>query len=95
MKGDRVFVANDKKLLIKLRADGLYVSSHNKDLSINRLKSNYKIIGSIHNIKELNIKQKQMLYHLFILDCLKRIMNLKGHLGVIKFNLFCILTKKN
>ena len=56
IKGIEFFVANDKKLLIKLRADGLYVSSHNKDLSINRLRSNYKIIGSIHNIKELNIK---------------------------------------
>ena len=44
IKGIEFFVANDKKLLIKLRADGLYVSSHNKDLSINRLKSNYKII---------------------------------------------------
>ena len=44
MKGIEFFVANDKKLLIKLRADGLYVSSHNKDLSINRLKSNYKIM---------------------------------------------------
>ena len=56
-------------------------------LNINGLKSNYKI-----NIKELNIKQKQMCSS-FILDYLKRIM-VKNTLGVIKFNLFCILTKK-
>lgn len=95
IKGIEFFVANDKKLLIKLRADGLYVSSHNKDLSINRLRSNYKIIGSIHNIKELNIKQKQMCSSFIYSRLFKTDYEFKhGHLGVIKFNLFCILTKK-
>ena len=46
--------------MVLLNADGLYISAFNKDLRLSRFKnSKYKIIGSIHNIKELNIKINQ------------------------------------
>ena len=51
------YVSNNEKLTSKLKADGLYISAHNKNLRlVNLKKSNYKIIGSAHNIKELNLK---------------------------------------
>ena len=50
------FVANNPVLLIKLKADGLYISSHNRNLNLIKFKNqNFKIIGSAHNINEINI----------------------------------------
>tara|TARA_B100000959_G_scaffold179202_1_gene187421 strand:+ start:178 stop:753 length:576 start_codon:yes stop_codon:yes gene_type:complete len=91
------YVSNDEKLTSDLKADGLYISAHNKNLRLAKLKkSNYKIIGSAHNIKELNIKMLQgcssiIFSRLFkVSDPLK-----KGFLGVIKFNLFKLSRKEN
>ncbi len=91
------YVSNDEKLTTDLKADGLYISAHNKNLRLAKLKkSNYKIIGSAHNIKELNIKMLQgcssiIFSRLFkVSDPLK-----KGFLGVIKFNLFKLSRKEN
>ena len=54
------YVSNNEKLTLDLKADGIYISAHNKKLSLAKLKrSNFKIIGSAHNIKELNIKLLQ------------------------------------
>ena len=54
------FVSNNIKLMVSLKADGLYISAHNKQLNLSRLKqSNFKLIGSAHNFKELNLKVKQ------------------------------------
>ena len=45
------FVANNPLLLIKLKADGLYISSHNKNLNLVKFKNHkFEIIGSAHNI---------------------------------------------
>ncbi len=91
------YVSNDEKLTSDLKADGLYISAHNRNLRLAKLKkSNYKIIGSAHNIKELNIKMLQgcssiIFSRLFkVSDPLK-----KGFLGVIKFNLFKLSRKEN
>ena len=91
------YVSNDEKLTSDLKADGLYISAHNRNLRLAKLKkSNYKIIGSAHNIKELNIKMVQgcssiIFSRLFkVSDPLK-----KGFLGVIKFNLFKLSRKEN
>ena len=54
------FVSNDLKLASILKADGIYISAFNKDLSLNRLKnSKFEIIGSAHNLKEINTKIMQ------------------------------------
>ena len=59
-KGINFFVANDKKLLSKLNADGLYISAHNVNLLLNIFsKTKYKVIGSAHNQREVDIKIKQ------------------------------------
>ena len=58
------YISNDSKLMVFLNADGLYISAHNINLKLSRFRnSNYKIIGSAHNVKELNldsiVKQKK------------------------------------
>ena len=89
------FVSNDCKLLTLLKADGLYISAYNSDLRLIKLKqSNYKIIGSAHNIKEVNIKILQgcseiIFSRLFTVSYAFK----KGHLGVVKFNLFRLSKK--
>ena len=55
--GVNFFVANDTKLLSKINADGLYISAHNKSLHTNIYsKKGFKVIGSAHNQKELDLK---------------------------------------
>ena len=91
------YVSNDEKLTSDLKADGLYISAHNKNLRLAKLKkSNYKIIGSAHNIKELNIKILQGCSNIIY----SRLFEVshpfkKGYLGVIRFNLFNQLISKN
>ena len=91
------YVSNNYKLMISLNADGIYISAHNKNLSISKFKySNYKIIGSAHNIKELNLKALQGCTH-FIFSRLfqTNYKNKNGFLGVIKFNLFSLSRREN
>ena len=83
------YVSNNEKLALGLKADGLYISANNKDLTLSYLKNtNYKIIGSAHSIKEINIKIlqgcKSIIYsRLFKTSYLHK----KDFLGVVKFNL--------
>ena len=90
-------VSNNYKLMVLLNADGLYISAFNKDLRLSRFKnSKYKIIGSIHNIKELNIKINQgCTYFLFSRLFEVDYKNKKSFLGVTKFNLFKLNRKEN
>ena len=82
------YVANDIKLSVILRSDGVYLSSTNKSFKALNLKSSkYKIIGSSHNITEINYKIKQgcdyiFLSKLFMVDYSKD----SPFLDVIKFN---------
>ena len=91
------YVSNDEKLASKLRADGLYISAHNINLRLTKLKkSNYKIIGSAHNVKELNIKILQGCSSIIF----SRLFEVshpfkKNFLGIIKFNLFKLSRKEN
>ena len=46
--------------LIKLKADGLYISAHNKNLSLNNFfQKKVLTLLAQHIIKEINIKMKQ------------------------------------
>ena len=91
------YVSNNYKLMVSLGADGLYISAHNTNLSLSRFKnSNYKIIGSVHNIKELNLKAIQGCSY-FILSRLfnTTYKNKKGYMGIVKFNLFRLSRKED
>ena len=84
-----LYIANNIKLLNSLKADGLYISAYNKNLNVNYLKGLKKIIGGAHNIKEINIKKKQNCSYILLSRLFETSYpNKKGHLGVVKFNLF-------
>ena len=91
------YVANDLKLAMKLKATGIYISAYNKQINYSKVNyANFKIIGSAHNFNEIYIKKKQgceeiILSRLFKTNYPKK----KSFLGVIKFNLICLLIKKN
>ena len=91
------YVSNNVKLTNILKADGIYISAYNKNLKIAYLRNfNFRVIGSAHNIKELNIKKLQgcssiIFSRLFATSYKYK----KGFLGVVKFNLLRLSRKEN
>ena len=83
-------MANNIKLALKLRLDGAYIPSFNKEfghLSYS-LKNDFILIGSAHNLKEIKIKEKQKVNKIFLSSLFKKN---KNYLGINKFKNF---TKK-
>tara|TARA_B100001093_G_scaffold506606_2_gene565814 strand:- start:493 stop:1062 length:570 start_codon:yes stop_codon:yes gene_type:complete len=90
------YVANNVKLAKILKSDGLYISAYNKKLNLNNLKNyNFKIIGSAHNTKELNIKHLQGCSSIIFSRLFKTSYKFKtSFLGIIRFNLFKLSRKE-
>tara|TARA_B100000989_G_C19208914_1_gene330984 strand:- start:15 stop:542 length:528 start_codon:yes stop_codon:yes gene_type:complete len=87
-KGYRFILANNIQLAIKLNLDGVYIPSFNtsfKHLAYS-FKKNFLIIGSSHNLKEIQIKELQKVKIIFISSIFKRN---KNYLGVYKFRNLC------
>ena len=91
------FVSNNERLASTLKADGLYISAHNSNLRLAKLKmSNFQIIGSAHNLKELNIKKLQRCSTIVYSRLFKvSYDHKKGYLGVVKFNLLKLSRKED
>jgi thiamine-phosphate pyrophosphorylase len=95
-KSIKFYIANDVKLAISLNCDGVYLSSYNKELKfLNYKKTNFEIIGSAHNIKEISNKIRQgctsiLFSKLFLVNYDKK----SSYLGVLKFNNFSKISKK-
>ena len=95
-KGIRFFISNDVKLMFSLKADGIYISAHNKNLNIHSsIHKKFEIVGAAHNLKEINQKIRQncsqiLVSRLFETSYIKKI----GFLGVIRFNLLQIFSKR-
>ena len=89
LKGIEFFVANNSKLAVLLKSDGVYISAFYKGFEqLNLKKLNKKILGSAHNFKEINEKRKQgcsyiILSKLFRVDYAPS----ENFHGIIKFNL--------
>ena len=82
----KFFLANNVNIVNKLNLDGAYIPSFNTDLSTLKLrKKNIKIIGSAHNFKEINQKNKQGVDLIFISPVFKTNKS-KNYLGISKFN---------
>ncbi len=83
------YVSNNIKLARILKADGIYISAYNNNFRFGLLKNlNFKIIGSAHNIKEINLKKLQGCTSIIFSRLFKTsYKHKKGYLGVIKFNL--------
>ena len=92
-KGNKFILANNIKLAITLDLDGVYIPSFNKDkkhLSYS-YKKDFIILGSAHNIKEMRTKELQGVDTIFLSSLFKKN---KNFLGIKKFKLFSLLTKK-
>ena len=64
----KFYIRNDIKLANKINADGLYISSTNKDFAFRAPtnKEKFKIIGSAHNLREIKIKELQNVSEIFL-----------------------------
>ena len=83
---NQLFVSNDIKLTIKVKADGIYIPSFNKSKNFANLeKRNIKILGSAHNQKEIQEKIAQNCGAIF-LSPIFYIEKSKKFLGLHKFN---------
>ena len=86
----KFYIANNLRLCILLKSDGIYLSSYNKSFKpLNVIKPHFDIIGSAHNFKEIFEKRKQgckliILSKLFIVDYNQN----SPYLGLIKYNKF-------
>jgi len=83
-----IFIANNIKLALKYKLDGIYIPSFNK--KINYLSSfstpkSFKVIGSAHNLKEIKIKKKQGCKEIF-LSPLFRVAKKNNYLNIYNFN---------
>jgi len=90
--GYKFFLSNNFQLALKLKLDGAYIPSFNKEtrhLSFS-LPKNFIILGSAHNNKEIKIKEKQSVQIIFLSSLFKKN---KNYLGVNKFKLLAELTK--
>ena len=92
-KGLKFYLSNDVKLANRLNLDGAYIPSFNKDTKhlAYAYKKNFNIVGSAHNLKEINIKEKQKVSRIFLSSLFKKN---KNFLGINKFKLLSKLTKK-
>ena len=83
---NQLFVSNDVKLAIKVKAEGIYIPSFNKTKGFSNLeKKNIKILGSAHNQKEIQKKISQNCTAIF-LSPIFYIEKSNKFLGVHKFN---------
>ena len=92
-KGYKFYLSNNIKLAIKLDLDGVYIPSFNKDFKhLNyKIKPNFLIIGSAHNLKEIRIKETQNVSKIFISSIFKLE---KNYLGFYKFKNLSKITRK-
>ena len=85
----QLFVSNDIKLALKVKAEGVYIPSFNKTRSFSNLENkNIKILGSAHNEKEIKTKISQNCSMIF-LSPLFYVQKSKSFLGLHKFNFLC------
>lgn len=85
-----LFIANNVKILFKLKTNKFYISAFNKNHFnyLKKINSNIEIIGSAHNIKEINEKIKQGCKNVLLSRLFKtNYKNKKDWLGTTKFNL--------
>ena len=93
-QGNKFFLANNFKLALKLRLDGVYIPSFNKDFNHLAYSTflNFAVVGSAHNLKEIRIKELQQVRNIFLSSVFKKN---KNYLGLNKFKILNKYTKKN
>ena len=93
--GYQLFVSNDLKLALKVKANGIYIPSFNKTKNFSNLeKKNITILGSAHNQKEIQRKISQNCCAIF-LSPVFNVEKSKRFLGLCKFNYLSRMNKIN
>ena len=93
-RGVSLYIGNSVKFLFQLKTNKFYISAHNKKQFNHLKRANTKIdiIGSAHNICEINEKIRQGCRNILLSRLFKtNYKNKKGWLDTVKFNL---LTRK-
>ena len=92
-QGNKLFIANNFKLALKLGLDGIYIPSFNKEFYHLAYSTtlNFEIVGSAHNLKEIRTKELQKVQKIFISSLFKKN---KNYLGLNKFRILKKFTKK-
>ena len=90
----KLFISNNIKLALKLKLNGIYIPSFNK--KINYISSfatpiDFEVIGSAHNVKEVQIKKKQGCKEIFLSPLFK----VKKNKKFLNLYNFCKLTLDN
>ena len=91
----QLFVSNDIKLALKVKADGIYIPSFNKTKKfINLEKKNLTILGSAHNQREIKEKISQRCQAIF-LSPIFYVKKSSNFLNIHKFNSLSRSSKVN
>ena len=80
----KFYLSNNVKLALKFNLNGAYLPSFNtntKHLNY-KIKSNFLLIGSAHNLREIRIKETQKVSQIFVSSLFKLE---KNYLGFYKF----------
>ena len=91
----KIYLSNDVRLSIKLGLDGIYIPSFNNKINYVQnynLPRNFDIIGSAHNIAEINVKLRQKCNEIFLSPVFK-VSKSKKCLGINRFNLMTLNKK--
>tara|TARA_B110001454_G_scaffold215299_1_gene236449 strand:+ start:558 stop:1130 length:573 start_codon:yes stop_codon:yes gene_type:complete len=90
----KLYLKNNIDLAMKLQLSGVYLPSFNKKIIIKKTKllRNFKILGSAHNIIEINRKIEQGCEIIFLAPLFKTKKS-KNYLNVNKFNILTLNKK--
>tara|TARA_B100001250_G_C19807006_1_gene793823 strand:+ start:2875 stop:3423 length:549 start_codon:yes stop_codon:yes gene_type:complete len=90
-----VYIANNLKLLFKLRLNKFYISSVNKKKYqwIKKINTNIEIIGSAHNLQEIIEKKNQGCTKIILSRLFKT--EKPGYLEIIRFNILSLKSNSN
>ena len=91
----QLFVSNDSKLALKVRAQGVYLPAFNKTKRLSNLENKKLIVlGSAHNQKEIHQKITQKCKAIFLSPAFP-IKKTKRFLNIYKFNFLSQFNKVN
>lgn len=95
--GNKLYISNNIKLSVRIKANGVYIPSFNNKLNycgLFNLPQKFRIIGSAHNLKEIKIKISQGCKEIF-LSPLFEVSKSKKFLDCVKFNLLTLKVESN
>ena len=91
----KLYVSNDLRLAIKVKADGVYIPAFNKINLFNNLQNkNFVILGSAHNQKEIKEKINQKCKVIFLSPTFN-VKKSKYYHDIYKFNFLTLTNKSN